>query len=226
MGILSRFGDIMSANINALLDKCEDPSKMIDQYLRDAKEDFAKVKQETAAVMAEETRTKRLLDDAQKRVDDYATAARNAVAAGNDVDARKLLAKKADAGATRDTALTTYQAAHANANKMKQLHNKLAQDIQSLEARRNNVKAQMSVAKTQETVNKITKGTAPGSKAAEGFSRMEQEAQRRLDQATAEAELAEMGGDDDAELLEKYKGTGSADVDAELAKLKAELGKE
>ena len=226
MGILSRFGDIMSANINALLDKCEDPSKMIDQYLRDAKEDFAKVKQETAAVMAEETRTKRLLDDAQKRVDDYATAARNAVAAGNDVDARKLLAKKADAEATRDTALTTYQAAHANANKMKQLHNKLAQDIQSLEARRNNVKAQMSVAKTQETVNKITKGTAPGSKAAEGFSRMEQEAQRRLDQATAEAELAEMGGDDDAELLEKYKGTGSADVDAELAKLKAELGKE
>lgn len=226
MGILSRFGDIMSANINALLDKCEDPSKMIDQYLRDAKEDFAKVKQETAAVMAEETRTKRLLDDAQKRVDDYATAARNAVAAGNDDDARKLLAKKADAEATRDTALTTYQAAHANANKMKQLHNKLAQDIQSLEARRNNVKAQMSVAKTQETVNKITKGTAPGSKAAEGFSRMEQEAQRRLDQATAEAELAEMGGDDDAELLEKYKGTGSADVDAELAKLKAELGKE
>ena len=226
MGILSRFGDIMSANINALLDKCEDPSKMIDQYLRDAKEDFAKVKQETAAVMAEETRTKRLLDDAQKRVDDYATAARNAVAAGNDDDARKLLAKKADAEAARDTALTTYQAAHANANKMKQLHNKLAQDIQSLEARRNNVKAQMSVAKTQETVNKITKGTAPGSKAAEGFSRMEQEAQRRLDQATAEAELAEMGGDDDAELLEKYKGTGSADVDAELAKLKAELGKE
>lgn len=226
MGILSRFGDIMSANINALLDKCEDPSKMVDQYLRDAKEDFAKVKQETAAVMAEETRTKRLLDDAQKRVDDYATAARNAVAAGNDDDARKLLAKKADAEATRDTALTTYQAAHANANKMKQLHNKLAQDIQSLEARRNNVKAQMSVAKTQETVNKITKGTAPGSKAAEGFSRMEQEAQRRLDQATAEAELAEMGGDDDAELLEKYKGTGSADVDAELAKLKAELGKE
>ena len=48
----------MSANINALLDKCEDPEKMIDQYMRNLESDLGKVKAETASVMAEETRAK------------------------------------------------------------------------------------------------------------------------------------------------------------------------
>ena len=63
MGILKRFKDIMSANINAMLDKAEDPEKMIDQYLRDLQEDLRNVKSETATVMADETRCKRALDD-------------------------------------------------------------------------------------------------------------------------------------------------------------------
>ena len=41
MAILERFTDIIKANINELLDKCEDPAKMIDQYLRDMTEDLA-----------------------------------------------------------------------------------------------------------------------------------------------------------------------------------------
>ena len=63
MGILKRFKDIMSSNVNALLDKAEDPVKMVDQYLRDLESDLGKVKAETAAVMAEETRAKRQLKE-------------------------------------------------------------------------------------------------------------------------------------------------------------------
>ena len=47
MGIIQRFSDIMSANINALLDRAEDPSKMIDQYLRNLQKDLEDVKEET-----------------------------------------------------------------------------------------------------------------------------------------------------------------------------------
>ena len=54
MGVLTRFKDIMAANMNALLDKCEDPGKMVDQYLVRFTEDLANVKKETAGVMAEE----------------------------------------------------------------------------------------------------------------------------------------------------------------------------
>ena len=63
MGILSRFKDIMASNINALLDKAEDPEKMIDQTMRNLTKDLGKVKEETAAVMADEARAKRQLDE-------------------------------------------------------------------------------------------------------------------------------------------------------------------
>lgn len=71
MGILSRFGDIVQANVNAVLDKMEDPSKMIDQYLRELNENLAEVKKETAGVMAEETRTRRLMEENQAEAARY-----------------------------------------------------------------------------------------------------------------------------------------------------------
>ena len=62
MGILDRFATIVRANINELLDKAEDPAKMVDQYLVDLTESLAEVKRETAGVMAEEARTRRAVD--------------------------------------------------------------------------------------------------------------------------------------------------------------------
>ena len=65
MGILARFKDIMSANINDLLDKCEDPAKMVDQEMRKLREALADVKKETQAVMADEMAAKRRLDECE-----------------------------------------------------------------------------------------------------------------------------------------------------------------
>ena len=59
MSMLQRFKDIMSSNINALLDKAEDPEKMIDQMIRNIQSDLGKIKSETATVMAEEARITR-----------------------------------------------------------------------------------------------------------------------------------------------------------------------
>ena len=59
MGILDRFTSIVKANINELLDKAEDPEKMVDQYLREMTESLAEVREATAGVMAEERRCKK-----------------------------------------------------------------------------------------------------------------------------------------------------------------------
>ena len=79
MGILTRFKDIMAANINALLDKAEDPEKMIDQYLRNLESDLGKVKAETASIMAEEARAKRELDECNEEISKYQSYAEKAL---------------------------------------------------------------------------------------------------------------------------------------------------
>ena len=222
MSFLSRFKDIMSANINALLDKCEDPAKMIDQYLRQLKEDLAEVKQETAAVMAEEKRTKRLVDDNAAEIAKYTDLAKKALTAGNEGDAKVFITKKQELEAHQADLEKTYALAHANAEKMREMHDKLTGDIQELEQRRLNVKAKMSVAKTQDKLNKINDSMKNAAGSMEAFERMEAKADRLLDEANSMAELNEEPKDSAEEIAKKYDKDSS--VDDELAKMKAELG--
>ena len=225
MAILERFADIIKANINDLLDKCEDPAKMIDQYLRDLTEDLAEVKKETAAVMAEETRTKRMLDDNAAEVQRFEGLARKALAAGNEGDARVFLGKKQQLAEKAASLQATYDAAHANAEKMRQMHDKLVGDIETLHSRREMVKAKVAVAKTQERVNQVGASADKAAGAMSAFERMERKADQMLDQANAMAELNSAPVDEAAELEKKYaSAAGDAAVDAELAKLKAEMG--
>lgn len=223
MSILARFNQIIKANMNALLEKAEDPSKMIDQYLLDMRQDLAEVKREAATVMAEETRTKRLVDDNQDEVNRYINLAKKALVAGNEEDARVFLEKKGQLEEIGAKLNTAYVTAHENAVKMRQMHDKLVSDIEELDARREAIKAKVSVAKTQERVNKFTSGTDKIEATRGAFDRMEDKADRMLDEANAMAELNTAPVDAAKALEAKYEGA-DASIDDEIEKLKLELG--
>ncbi|MBR0050896.1 MAG: PspA/IM30 family protein, partial [Firmicutes bacterium] len=178
MSMLSRFADILAANINALLDKAEDPAKMIDEYLIKARRDLADVKQETAAVMAEETRAKRMLDENKAEIAKYQGLAIQALQAGNEGDAKIFLAKKQQLETVGASLETAYAVAHENATKMRQLHDKLTSDIAQLEAKKAAIKAKVSIANTQETVNKYTGTADKFDKVMGEFEKMEQKADK------------------------------------------------
>ena len=225
MGILSRFSDIISANVNALLDKTENPSKMIDQYLRNLSNDLAEVKKETAGVMAEESRTKRLVDENDREVAKYTDLAKRALVAGNENDARVFLSKKQELETHGAGLQTAYASAHESAIKMRQLHDKLVSDINSLNARRQTIKAKVAVAKTQERINKIGATSSKIEGTVGAFDRMEEKASRMLDQANARAELDMQPIDEAMALEEKYLRSGcNASVEDELSVMKAQLG--
>ena len=223
MGIISRFKDIMSANINAILDKCEDPSKMIDEYMRQVTEQLAEVKKETAEVMAEEKRTKRLIDANKEQIEKYDKLARKAISAGNEDDARAFLSKKQEYANNEVELQKSYSIALDNANKMREMHDKLTKDVQSLEQRRKNVKSKVAIAKTQERVNKVTTSMDDASDSMKAFERMEDKADKMLDEANSTAELLE-NHDEIIDLEAKYSNNSDS-VEDELQRLKQEMGK-
>lgn len=225
MGIISRFKDIMSANINALLDKAENPEKMIDQYLRDMESDLGKVKSETAAVMAEETRCKRQLDECTAEIAKYQQYAEKAVVAGNDEDARQFLAKKSQLTTQQANLQQAYEVASANAAKMRQMHDKLSKDIADLNARKDSIKAKIAAAKTQEKMNKLNASVSGVKGSMSAFDRMEAKADSMLDKANAMADLNSSLEESSVEdLASKYDTVAAPAVDDELAALKAKMG--
>ena len=224
MGILARFKAIMEANLNALLDKAEDPEKMVDQILRDLQDDLGKVKAETAGIMAEEARAQRVYDEAVDEVAKLQAYAEKAVLAGNDDDARSFLQQKQRKAEQVESLKAAYDAAHENSNKMKAMHDHLTQEIQDMYARRDAIKAKLAVAKTQEKINEISSSVDKTKTGMSEFERMEAKVDNMLDTANAMAELNAAEGSVN-DLMKKYDEAPSVEVEDELAALKARMGK-
>lgn len=224
MGVLDRFTTIMKSNINALLDKAEDPEKMIDQALRDAREDLAEVRKETANLIASANAANKDVSECEAKVAEYTSAAKNALKAGNEADARTLLVKKQE----YETALASYKQTaaviQAKADQMREMHDKLMRDISTLETKKDTIKAKMAAAKAQQHVNDVLVGGKDAKVSLETFDRMSEKADQMLEAANAESELLS-GKSSEEDLLDKYQtGAGGASVDAEMERMKQELG--
>lgn len=221
MSILKRFTDIMSANINSLLDKCEDPAKMVDQILRNLNDDLGKVKAETASIMAEETRAKRELAECNQEINKLVEYAKRAVKSGNDDDARFFLSKKADLTKNQETLEQKVQIASTNALKMRQMHDKLIKEINDLNARRDDIKAKVATANMQKRLSDLGGSLHHSTANLGAFARMEEKANRMLDEANAMAEL-NTPKDNLQSLMDKYDAQPSSSIEDELAALKNE----
>ena len=225
-GILERFKTIMSSNINALLDKMEDPEKMIDQYLRDMEKDLGSVKAETVAVMAQESAAKRKVAECEDEIKKMESYAKKALQAGNEADARMFLEKKESIKIKLESLEKEKMIAVENSLKMREMHDKLTSDIQKLNAKRNEIKAKIKMAKSAQKINSMTSSTGISGKM-DSFNSIEEKVDRMLDEANASIELNSPKKDEVDDLMKKYDSgetESSSAVDEELERLKKEMG--
>ena len=94
MGIFTRFRDIVSANINAMLDRAEDPEKLIRLMIREMEDTLIEIKASCAGVMAAGKKAGRQLDEVRNRITYWEEKAPLAVRKGRDDLAREALKEK------------------------------------------------------------------------------------------------------------------------------------
>jgi phage shock protein A len=94
MGIFTRFRDIVSSNINAMLDKAEDPEKLIRLMIREMEDTLVEIKTACAGVMASSKKIQRQLTEMQKKSEFWEEKAQLAVKMDRDDLAREALIEK------------------------------------------------------------------------------------------------------------------------------------
>ncbi len=94
MGIFTRFKDIVSANINSMLDKAEDPEKMIKLMIQEMEDTLVEIKASCAGAMASKTKVGRALSEVKVKAEDWEAKAKLAVSKGRDDLAKEALVEK------------------------------------------------------------------------------------------------------------------------------------
>ncbi|EAA9756051.1 PspA/IM30 family protein [Salmonella enterica] len=198
MGILSRFRDVMKANVNHVLARAEDPEKTVNEYMRSLSSDLGQVKAETAAVLSDESRAKRALDECTAEIKKLQRYAEKSAESGDEDKARSFLEKKAEQAEKRNELQAAYDRASAKAKMMKHMHEKLVADMGQLESRHAELKGRMAAAQAQQQANERN---ASASNANAALKAMEDKANQALNEAEALAELRAGAHEDDLDVL-------------------------
>jgi phage shock protein A len=215
MGIFTRFSDIISSNINSMLDKAEDPEKMIKLMIHEMEDTLIELKSSCAGVIAGRKKVERKLEEMHARKDLWAERARLAVAKGRDNLAREALIEK-----RRFSVIT--EALESELGEYGGLVTQYQEDISELESKLNNAKEKKRVLvqrhkratgkkRAQEDIRRSNSGDTMAR-----FDKLES----RIEQMEAEADLVNMPNKPTVE--EEFDNLASDDeIENELAKIKA-----
>jgi phage shock protein A len=128
MAILDRMSRLVRANINEMLDRAEDPEKMIDQIIRDMQTNMTDAKRQVASMIAQEKELEADLKESRDLSSEWGIKAKRAVDAGKDDLAREALRRKRDS----DENLAVYEQQH---EVQTQTVTKLKQQLSALESK-------------------------------------------------------------------------------------------
>ncbi len=134
MGIFTRFSDIVNSNINAILDKAEDPEKIVRLMIQEMEDTLVEVRSAAARSIADKKDLNRKLETLEREQRDWESKAELAVRKGRDDLAKAALVEKSRVGSAADAVKADYSAVDEGLAK-------LNDDIAKLESKLGDAKA-------------------------------------------------------------------------------------
>lgn len=218
MGIFSRFSDIVNSNINALLDKAEDPEKMVRLIIQEMEDTLVEVRSTSAKTIAEKKELQRVVAKLEAEVADWQAKAELALSKEREDLARAALIERQKAA---DQAATVA----ADITHLDEHVSKLQDEVAQLQDKLADAKArQKAMLMRQKTVSsrldvKRTLDSTRLNDAMYKFERYEQ----KIDSLEAQVESYDLGK---KTLKDEFAELASSDkIDNELAELKAKMSK-
>ncbi len=220
MGIFSRTRDIIAANVTDLLDRAEDPAKMIRMIIMEMEETLIEVRASAARTIADQKEMRRHISKLDKLQENWTEKAELALSKGREDLAKAALLEKQKASDMADRLREEIGALDEALQLSEADIAKLQNKLREARARQNSIVARLESAHNRARLREMTNGP----KIDEAFSRFDT-LERRVDFAEGRAEAAGMGAAPKSLDEEIADLRSSEKVDAELEALKARLGR-
>jgi phage shock protein A len=219
MSILDRLSRLLRANINDLINRAEDPQKIIEQALSDMRDAYQQARTEVAGAMGENIKLEREVKENQLLALEYKGKAEDALKANRDDLAREALKRKKNFDDLAVGFAAQLEKQSATIEGLKTQLRALEAKIDEFEGRKKLLQARQTVAQASETLDKVS-GFDKARGAAEAFERMDKKVTGMEDTATAREQL-NREQDLDGQLADLGR---DKEVDDELAEMKKQLG--
>ena len=225
MGIFSKLGTLIKSNINDLINRAEDPEKMLNQIILDMRDQLAKAKREVAGAIADERKLRAQLDAETKQTRGWEKRAVMAVQQGRDDLAKQALVRQQEHSERATSLDQAWRAQAAETEKLKGSLRQLNDKIEEARRKRNLLIAKQKRAQAQRRIHETMSGLSDAS-AFDAFNRMADKIEDEERQTLAEAEVTEaIAGDTvESEFLRLEAGTSDDGLDDRLLALKSEMG--
>jgi len=218
--IFKRINDVISANINDLIDRVEDPERMIKQIIREMEENISKAREGVVDSIASEKQLQKELEINQKQSAEWLGKAETALLNNNDELARSALARKKEHDNICKVLEPSWESAKNTSEKLKAQLKALEAKLEEARRKRSSLVARQHAAEARQQMDKTLSNFEEGIKVQSKFQRMED----RVTEMEARTEAIEELRDDRTQLERDFLDMEiHAEIDDELQKLKQKI---